>query len=471
MDPNSVLPPAPVASYSHHLRARAGDAILAASLLGAEATIDVIDEAGLRGRGGAWFPVATKWRTTNRFRSVEAAPSLVVNAAEGEPGSFKDRMLIRRDPYSVVEGAVIAARAVGADTIVIATKESFATEVARLKSAVAEVQALATERIAEVVFVYGPDRYLFGEESALLEVVVGHQPFPRIGPPWRHGALDMDGTGSPASTAMAAPFDEGTLPPPALVHNVETLARVAHVIRYHGADRPEWPVATFLATVSGDVPVAGVEEFPVGTSLRDVVGDGADDAAAVLNGVSYPLIPAGHLDRPMVPQPDAETSLPIGAAAIRVFAKGTHPVAIARAAASFLSVESCGQCLPCKTEGLAIAGHLDAARSGAERLPAVAESLQVSSARVVEGARCGLAGQIQGVVDGLLAFFPDALADPAGVRSGPDPVVAPLVDLVDGRAIIDGAHADVQPDWTTETPWSGRFPATSRDRTFGEDGG
>ena len=167
---------------------------------------------------------------------------MVVNAAEGEPGSFKDRAILRADPYQVLEGALIAAHAVGADSVIIATKASFTTEVERLRAAIAEIDAAGWTDQVPVVLVTGPDEYLFGEETALLEVIDGRPPFPRIAPPYREGVDEVferesdttSGTSSAAHVEMAGPGGE-TVAPPTLAGNVETFANLPGILR-HGAD-------------------------------------------------------------------------------------------------------------------------------------------------------------------------------------------------------------------------------------------
>ena len=468
--PSFVLPDAPVGSYAEHLAERGEpggygrdevrNVVSLAAELGPEEVLDRIEAADLRGRGGAWFPTATKWRTTRSFASIEGSTMLVVNAAEGEPGSFKDRQLLRFDPYSVIEGATVAAGVIGATTVVVAIKASFETEITRLKSAIAEMSAADPAALPRFEFVTGPDRYLFGEESALLEVVSGRPPFPRVAPPWRHGALDLDGRGEAASTAMASDSDESDLPPPALVQNVETLARAAHVLR--DVEGSTAATDTFLATITGDVQHARVAEFPIGVSLRDVLGADADSAGSVLNGVTYPLTGPDEFDKPLLP-PGSEKgeSLPIGAAAFQVFADDVDPRAVAAAAAHFLSVESCGQCEPCKTDGLAISDILSVTPPARDAV-VVADELTVRAARVTVGARCGLAGQQRDVVEGLLASFPESLvASPPLTR--PSVAIAPLRDLADGQAVVDRTYGEIQPDWTRDNIWSGQFPAAAED--------
>src|SRR5262245_20956108 len=173
--------------------------------------IATVHDAGLRGRGGAGFPAGRKWQTVAANTAGGPPSTVVVNGAEGEPGTFKDRSILRRNPYQVIEGAFIAARAVHADRVVIALKRSFAGEVARTRAALDEMRAakVLPETIPCSVF-EGPDEYLYGEETALLETIDGRGPFPRVVPPFRVGLRGHDPR-RPISDA------------PALVNNVQTI--------------------------------------------------------------------------------------------------------------------------------------------------------------------------------------------------------------------------------------------------------
>src|SRR5262249_38758123 len=151
-------------------RRRGGRGLEVANEVEPEALIDEVEAAGLRGRGGAGFPTHIKWRTVRENASSAEPTTVVVNAAEGEPGTFKDRTLLVNNAYEVIEGALIAARAVGADSVVFGLKRSFTEVVARLRSAIAEVEAAGwTDGVAISVH-EGPNKYLYGEETALLEV-------------------------------------------------------------------------------------------------------------------------------------------------------------------------------------------------------------------------------------------------------------------------------------------------------------
>ena len=128
-----------------------------------------------------------KWRTVLQYRSPELATPVVVNGAEGEPGTFKDRTILRHNPYQVVEGALIAASAIGADWVIFGLKSSFSRELDALRRAIAEIAAVGWSDGITIDVEEGPDSYLYGEETALLEVIDGGEPFPRVAPPWRSG--------------------------------------------------------------------------------------------------------------------------------------------------------------------------------------------------------------------------------------------------------------------------------------------
>ena len=472
-----VLYPTALGSLDEYLQARGGSGLEAARGLTPEGIISVIEASGLRGRGGAGFPTGRKWATVRANRSQSERTSVVVNAAEGEPGTFKDRTILRNDPYQVLEGALIAARAVEADQIVIATKASFAPEVARLRSAIAEIELAGWADGIQIDVFEGPREYLYGEETALLETVDGRYPLPRIAPPYRRGVrevveseADLDsGSGLSAHVEMAGPGTP-TAAPPALVDNVETLANVARIVA-RGADwfrtegTPDSP-GTIVCTVTGSTRVHGVGEVVMGTPLREVIeeiGGGARPGRrirAVLPGVSSGLIPESALDTPVSYEALAAIGSGLGSAGFIVFDDADDLVAVAAGAARFLAIESCGQCTPCKIDGLRIAELLAVTASGAADAHDLDEMRRRIST-VADGARCSLATQQQVLVTSLLEHFPDDVAAHVDApASATEPaLVAELVDITDGAARVDEHHRDKQPDWTFDAVDSGKTPA------------
>ncbi|MCU1376456.1 MAG: nuoF 1, partial [Actinomycetia bacterium] len=207
------------ATFESYVAAGGGEALAAARKVEPVAITEVVTESGLRGRGGAGFPTGVKWATVADYESPSMYTTVVVNAAEGEPGSFKDRAILRANPYRVLEGALIAAVAVDAEQVLVALKGSFTTEVARVQQAIGELRAAGWADGVELDVVTGPGEYLFGEETALLEVIDGRQPFPRIAPPFRRGVEDVGDDRASASDAVLAAEGHESVAPPALVDN------------------------------------------------------------------------------------------------------------------------------------------------------------------------------------------------------------------------------------------------------------
>jgi len=471
LDEPRILDRHPVERLDDYVASGGGDGFRTALDAGPEATLAQVEASGLRGRGGAGFPTGTKWRSVLRYASPDLSTTVVVNAAEGEPGSFKDRMLLRTNPYRVLEGALIAAYALGTDEVVVATKATFGPENARLRTAIAEIDAAGWAEELGIDLVEGPSLYLYGEETGLLEVLEGRQPFPRIAPPWRRGIDDEGEATALAGGVEMATADGETEEPPVLVNNVETFANVPAILA-KGADwfRERGTTAspgTALVTVSGHSARAAVAEIELGTPLNEVlhrVGGGAAEGAiiGVMPGVSVPIIPASLLDVPLSYEALAEVGSGFGAGALWVLDETTDPVAVAAGVSQFLAVESCGQCTPCKQDGEAVAvalGRLLRAdeRSGDQALNAARDHL----ATVADGARCSLASQHEQVVGSLLALFPDEVeAYRVGARAARAPeLIAPIVDLQGEEVVLDDNQATKQPDWTHGSEDSGAAPA------------
>ena len=433
--------------------------------------IDLVRNSGLRGRGGAGFPTGIKWSTVAGLASESLPTTVVVNGAEGEPGTFKDRAILRANPYAVLEGAVIAARAVGAPTAVIALKSTFVREIERVQRAIAEMEAAGWVDRGVLSVFEGPREYLFGEETALLESVAGRPPFPRIAPPWRRGATevveDVDDTTSESGLAAPVLMAGETEAPPALVNNVETIANVPGIIA-NGADwfrslgTAESP-GTIVCTVSGSTKRAGVAEIPMGTPLRDAIeaiGGGVDvgrRVTAVLLGVANAALTGEQLDTPLCYEAMRDAGSGLGSAGAIVFTDDDDLLAAAAGVARFLAVESCGQCTPCKQDGLALAARLTALCAGAGE-PEDAATVSDLLATVADGARCALAGQQQTAVGSLVALaggHPRPTADGEAIEPM---LVAELVDLDDGKAVYDTEFVGKQPDWTYDAIDSGQSP-------------
>lgn len=476
MEINRVLDRSPVPDLDAYVGSGGGEALALAGRSDPGAVISAIRDAGLRGRGGAGFPTATKWATVAASESASDETVVVVNAAEGEPGTFKDHVLLRRNPYRVLEGALVAARVVGAGSVKVGIKASFAPEIERLQAAITEISDAGLSDGTEISLVLGPSSYLFGEETALLEVVEGRQPFPRVAPPFRRGVDSRSPHRSAADNELAAEGGSGVAP--VLVDNVETLANVPQIV----LNGPDWfrelgterSPGTIVCTVSGDTKRAGVGEFPMGTPLSEVIaslGGGprrGRSIRTVAPGASSELIPGDALDVALTYEAMQDAGSGLGSAGFIVFDDSRSPLEVAQGISRFLSVESCGQCEPCKAEGLAITADLESLRSSVGEETASAQGgreqvlarLGERASRVTDGARCNLAFQQQEVVASLLARFDAPALAPAPTGDGGGvPLVAPITDIVDGRARLEQDQADKQPDWTVGGADSGSYPA------------
>jgi NADH:ubiquinone oxidoreductase subunit F (NADH-binding) len=473
-----VLPAEPFTDLRHYIERGGGRGLSAARAVDPVVVIELIEASGLRGRGGAGFPTGRKWRAVAERESRVEATTVVVNGAEGEPGCFKDRAILHANPYAVLEGALIAAHAVGADEVVVAMKHTFERAIERIDIAIGQMDLKGWLDGVKVSIVEGPSEYLFGEETGLLEVIDGRAPFPRTAPPFRHGVDEVVETGtetaesessSPALVEMASP-DVATTAPPALVNNVETLANVPAILVegaewFRSVGTAESP-GTVVCTVTACVQRDGVGEFAMGTPLQEVIdtlGGGARPnrrLTALMSGVANALVPAARFDTPVSYEGLAAVGSGLGAAGFIVFDDTIDFTAVAAGVARFLAVESCGQCRHCKQDGLELNERLDAV-AGAAGQPDDLERVDVLLAQIDDGARCNLASQQRTVVGSVVSLFGDQVQAHTQKGGAPvDPVlITPLVDIADGMATYDQRQRDKQPDWTYDTEYSGKWPA------------
>jgi NADH-quinone oxidoreductase subunit F len=409
------------------------------------AAIGEVAKSGLRGRGGAGFPTGAKWRAV---RSVGAGPRFAVcNAAEGEPATFKDRLLLRTNPYQVLEGLAIAAYAVGAERAYIGLKEAFAPEIRALRRALGEMQDADALGGVPVEIVLGPDLYLFGEETGLEEVIEGRLPLPRVARPFIQGLF-------------ASPPQDN----PTLVNNAETLANVPHILadgadwlRADGTDRAP---GTMLFTICGDVRREGVFELPLGTPLRSLVEELAGGTAesrvvkAIFPGASNTVILPGQLDTPMDFDSMRQVGSGLGAAGFAVFDDSACIVQAAYRYSRFLFVESCGQCPACKFG----TGEVTQALQGIEAGGGSDRDLELILVRArgsTGGQKCALPTGESLLMQSLVQAFGDEFARHVG-GSCPLPRELPFHKIVDwdataGRFAYDLAYPDKQPDWTNSS--------------------
>lgn len=448
----------PVTSLDDFRRRGGGQAFSVAVDVGAATVIGEVLTSGLRGRGGGGFPTGRKWQGVR-----DAGPGrrfAVCNAAEGEPGTFKDRVLLRHDPYRVLEGLAIAAVAIGAEAAYIATKASYAREAEALARAIDEVAAAGLFGGLPIELVLGPDEYLFGEEKALLEVIEGNDPLPRLLPPYEHGLFATDvQTGWQAVDAPTGAGGPG-LPNPTLVNNVETLAHVPRILLdgaawFRTMGTEESP-GTTVATIVGDVARPCTVEVELGTPLSALIRMAGGPRpgrtlVAAFSGVANAVIPADRFDTAASYEGMASIGSGLGSAGFVVYDDTACMVEVARALSRFLYVESCGQCRSCKFGSGEITRSLEDLAAGT----ASDREIEVIGARlrsVTDQVRCYLATEEQVLVSSILREFPEEFALHLDGRcSAPEPrhiVVPKIAELADGLATYDISHDRKQPDWT-----------------------
>ena len=476
-----VLHPNPITSLAEYLERGGGKGIQAAAGLRPQRIIALVRSSGLRGRGGAGYSTGRKWQTVARNRSAVEPSTVVVNGAEGEPGTFKDRTILRTNPYQVIEGAIIAAQAVGADLIILALKRSFEVECARVRAAVEEITAAGWTGGLQVEIFEGPDEYLYGEESALLETIQGGYPFPRVSATFRRGVFKLSveeadeahagsrtGSSDRHTTTSAAAAHVA----PALVNNVETMANIPRIV----ARGPEWfrtvgtkrAPGTLVCTVTGSTKVHGVGEVRIGTPLIEVIEAigggprGGRRIKAVMSGVANPVVTAKSLDTPVSYEGFAEIGSGLGSSGFIVFDDNVDMVAVAAGIARFLGIESCGQCVPCKQDGLSLADLL-ARVSRSEGNEQDMTMIRRRLLTVTDRSRCYLATQQQNAVGSILEEFAEEFAAHLDGTAPPaEPaLVAELVDIAGGVAVLDERHRQKRPDWTYDDVYSGKVPAES----------
>jgi len=325
--------------------------------------IEMVKRSGLRGRGGAGFPAGVKWG----FMHKDATQKIVaVNTDEGEPGTFKDREIVERDPHSIIEGVLIAAYAVGASRAYVYIRGEFFLGVKRWIKAIAD--AYEHGFLGKDIFGSGFDldmsvhrgagAYICGEETAMIESLEGKPGNPRLKPPY------------PAQT--------GLFGLPTLVHNIETLACIPHII----GRGPEWfaSIGTEeskgpkIFSVSGHVNRPGNYELPLGISLNEIIYEYAGGIrgghaikAVVPGGASTPMLAADQIEVPMAFETLKAVGSELGTGAIIVMNETTCMVQAARRLSKFFAHESCGQCTPCRLGSTRLYEILDRIERGKGR--------------------------------------------------------------------------------------------------------
>ena len=307
--------------------------------------VEEIKASGLRGRGGAGFPTGLKWEFASKAKGD--VKYIVCNADEGEPGTFKDRLILEGDPHAILEGMAIAGYAVGARKGYVYIRGEYGLSIQRLERAILQARELGL--LGEDIFGsgfgfdvevrVGAGAYVCGEETALFESLEGGRGEPRLKPPY--------------------PTEVGLFGKPTVINNVETLANVPPIIqngpkwfRQFGTERCP---GTKVFTLTGDIVNEGLIEVPMGITLREVIfgiGGGIPGGRgfkmAQTGGTSGGCLPVQLLDVPMDYDELAKVGAALGSGALLVMDDTHCIVDIARVFARFFEHESCGKCVPCR---------------------------------------------------------------------------------------------------------------------------
>jgi NADH-quinone oxidoreductase subunit F len=339
------------------------EALRKALSMSPEAIIAEVKASGLRGRGGAGFPTGMKWG----FMPADAPVKYVaVNTDEGEPGTFKDRLIVERDPHAILEGLVIAAYAVGARRAFVYIRGEFFLGVKRWIKAISDAYQygllgkgiLGSGFDLDVSVHRGAGAYICGEETAMIESLEGKRGEPREKPPY--------------------PAQEGLWGKPTLVQNVETLANIPHIVKRGapwfagiGTEQSKGPK---IFCVSGHVNRPGNYELPLGVPLREIIYEHAGGIpfgrrvkAVIPGGASTPLLTGDQLDVPMAFETLAAAGSALGTGAVVVMDENTDMVEVVRRTTGFFVHESCGGCVPCRVGGFRLLEALDRVAGGAGR--------------------------------------------------------------------------------------------------------
>jgi formate dehydrogenase len=379
-------------------RIQGGYELLQACLRGerdVESVVKSMEDSGLRGLGGAGFPAGRKWRIV---RAEQAPRLMAVNIDEGEPGTFKDRVYLERDPHRFLEGMLIAAWAVGIDAIYVYLRDEYHGCRTLLERELAALQAevpamLPGIHLPKIELRRGAGAYICGEESAMIESIEGKRGMPRLRPPY---------------VAQIGLFGR-----PTLEHNFETLYWVRDIVergpQWFSSEGRNGRKGLRSFSVSGRVKKPGVHLAPAGISLRELVDeycggmqDGHTLYAYLPGGASGGILPARLADVPL----DFDTLQPlgcfIGSAAIVVLSQHDTAMDAARNLMRFFEDESCGQCTPCRAGTAKARVLMEKDTWDTELLGELSEVMRDASI-------CGLGQAAPNPVDCVIKYFPEEL--------------------------------------------------------------
>jgi len=350
-----------------------------------EAVTDEIKASGLRGRGGAGFPCGIKWEGARKSPGDEKY--VICNADEGEVGTFKDRYILERDPFTLLEAIAIAGYAIGANKGYIYLRAEYHYLLELLEEAINQVRKSGFLDGFDIEVREGAGAYVCGEESALMESIEGKRGEARYRPPF--------------------PTTSGLWGKPTIINNVETLMNIPQII-LNGADwfnqmGTERSKGTKVFSVSGDVPNPGVYELVLGSPLRELVVDLAmakDIKMVQIGGATGRILPFEKIDTPLA----FETVL--GAGAVTVFNESRDVIDVVYRSLAFLAEESCGKCTPCRQGTEVMVEVLERFCRG-EGLKKDLKDLEDLSSVMTLTSLCGLGQAAPNAVIDSLQYFKD----------------------------------------------------------------
>ena len=366
-----------------------------------EQIVEEILDSGLRGRGGAGFPTGLKWRFA--ASASGDVKYVLCNADEGDPGAFMDRSVLEADPHAVLEGMVIAAKAIGAHNGYIYCRAEYPLAIHRLNVAISQAKEagllgddiLGTGFNFDLQIYQGAGAFVCGEESALITSIEGKRGMPRTRPPF--------------------PDVPGLWQMPSVLNNVETLANIGQIIArgaaWYSSIGTEKSKGTKVFALTGDVNNVGLVEVPMGTKLGTIVFDigggipkGKKFKAAQLGGPSGGCIPVEHLNAPVDYEKVAELGAIMGSGGLIVMNEDNCAVDMARFFMDFCQDESCGKCTPCREGTKRMLEILTNITQGKGKEGDI-EMLEQMAAVIEDSALCGLGQTAPNPVLSTLRYF------------------------------------------------------------------
>jgi NADH:ubiquinone oxidoreductase subunit F (NADH-binding)/Pyruvate/2-oxoacid:ferredoxin oxidoreductase delta subunit len=371
---------------------------------------DLMEESGLRGRGGGGFPAGIKWSIARRQSADQKY--MICNADEGDPGAFMDRAIIEGDPHRVLEGLALASYATGASRAYVYIRAEYPLAITRLREAIAQAKdyGLLGSNILdsgfdlEIAIKQGAGAFVCGEETALMHSIEGRRGMPRPRPPF--------------------PAVSGLFGKPTVVNNVETLANVPQVVlrgaEWFGSVGTGKSRGTKVFALSGRVARTGLVEVAMGTTLRQIVFDigggvpgGKQYKAVQIGGPSGGCIPAAHVDIDIDYESLKGVGAMMGSGGLVVMDESTCMVDIARYFMDFIQRESCGKCIPCREgtrrmleilESLTRSRRFEQPHAALERFRSMM-NLEKLAAVIQETSLCGLGNSAPNPVLSTLRWF------------------------------------------------------------------